>query len=223
MLIGHRARHGAAPGQRRLDRLRDRAPSRDPERAAAGRMPHARPRRVRRGVDAGGGQRRHRGRGRGRRAHQQRRLQPVRRGRERPAARRPPPVRDQRVRPRGPHPARAPRDARAALRQGGQPQLDGRPAHLPRRRALPRHQVRGRGDLRRAALRGARLRRRRDPHRARSHRHPLRRDGGWVSGPGGRRTGPLRRVQRQRGQADRGRLQRDRWPSSAGRRNAWPT
>ena len=41
-------------------------------------------------------------------------------------------------------------------------------AHVPRRRDLPRHQVRGRGDQRRAALRGARLRRRRDPGRARA-------------------------------------------------------
>ena len=38
-----------------------------------------------------------------------------------------------------------------------QPQLDGRQAHLPRRRRLPRDQARGRGALRRAALGGRRF------------------------------------------------------------------
>ena len=47
-----------------------------------------------------------------------------------------------------------------------QHQLDGRQARLPRRRRLPRDQVRGRGALGRAALRGRRLRRRRGHHRA---------------------------------------------------------
>ncbi len=72
-------------------------------------------------------------------------------------------------------PAGAAGDARPALGQDRQHQLDGRQADVPRRRALPRDQVRGRGDQRRAALRGARLRRRRDPDRAGADRHELRR------------------------------------------------
>ena len=55
--------------------------------------------------------------------------------------------------------------------------------------ALPREQARGRGDLRRAALRGPRLRRRRDRRRAGDHPHRLRRDGRAIGGRG-RGDGP---------------------------------
>ena len=73
------------------------------------------------------------------------------------------PVRDQRVRADPDVPAGAARHARSAFGQDRERQLDGRQAHVPGRRHLPRHQVRGRGALGRAAVRGPRLRRRRDP------------------------------------------------------------
>ena len=56
-------------------------------------------------------------------------------------------------------------------------ELDGRELHVPRRRRLPRDQVRGRGDLRRAALRGQGLRRRRHRHPAGRDPHGVRRHG----------------------------------------------
>ena len=61
---------------------------------------------------------------------------------------------------------------------------------VPGRRHLPRHQVRGRGDLRRAALRGARLRGRRGPDRARADRHQVRRGRGRLGRRGAAGDGP---------------------------------
>ena len=69
--------------------------------------------------------------------------------------------------------------------------LDGRAVHVPRRRALPRVQARGRGDLRRAALRGPRLRRRRGDRRAGADPHRLRRGGGARRGRGHGRRRPV--------------------------------
>ena len=70
--------------------------------------------------------------------------------------------------------------------------------HVPGRRHLPRDQVRGRGDLRRAALRGQGLRRRRDGDPARPDPHRVRRDGRrWSC----RRATGRTRVQRRRGHA----------------------
>ena len=177
LLDRHRPRDGGAPRRQGLDGLRDRAPAGVDRRTwrqglqARSRSTSPTRRRCRRrsrAVEAG--------RGRGRRARQQRRLQPDRRGRERAARRRPPPVRDQRVRARAHVPARAARHARAGLGQDRQRQLDGRQADVPRRRHLPRHQARGRGDQRRAALRGARLRRRRGRDRAGPDQHAVRRN-----------------------------------------------
>ena len=54
-------------------------------------------------------------------------------------------------------------------------QLHGRQADLPRRRLLPRHQARGRGDLGRFALGGAWFRHRCRGNRAGPHQDPLRR------------------------------------------------
>ena len=110
-----------------------------------------------------------------RRAGQQRRLQPVGRGGDRPARRGPPPVRDQRLRPRAHVPARAARRCAPQRRADRQHLLDGRELHLPGRRLLPRDQVRGGGDQRRAALRGQGLRRRRRDHPARAHPDRVRR------------------------------------------------
>ena len=62
-----------------------------------------------------------------------------------------------------------------------QRQLDGRQARLPRRRRLPRDQVRGRGALRRAALRGQGLRDPRLDHRAGADHDQLRRDRGRIA------------------------------------------
>ncbi len=93
-----------------------------------------------------------------------------------PMDERAPPVRDQRLRPDPDVPARAARDARPALGPDRQPQLDGRQARLPRRWHLPRDQARGRGALRRAALRGPRLRRGGGDHRAGPDHDRVRRD-----------------------------------------------
>ena len=57
-----------------------------------------------------------------------------------------------------------------------QRELDGRQARLPGRRRLPRDQVRGRGALRRAALRGRGFGIRRGDHRAGADHDELRRD-----------------------------------------------
>ena len=96
------------------------------------------------------------GRGRGRRARQQRRLQPVGRRRGGPDGPGAAPVRDERLRPAADVPARPARHAPPGLGQDREHLVDGRPARLPRRRDLPRHEVRGRGDQRRDALGGAR-------------------------------------------------------------------
>ena len=77
---------------------------------------------------------------------------------------------------------------------GGQP-------HLPRRRALPRDEVRGRGALRRAALRGPRLRRRRGRDRARADPHRVLRRPRCTAGCDDVRRRAVRRVQRARGEA----------------------
>ena len=78
-----------------------------------------------------------------------------------------------------------PGHAPAGLGPDRQRLLDGRPLHLPRRRLLPRHQARRRGDLGRPALRGARLRRRRRAGRAGPDPHRLRRYGGARRGDEG--------------------------------------
>ena len=91
------------------------------------------------------------------------------------------PVRDQRLRPRAHVPAGAAGDARRRAGPDRQRELDGRQARLPRRRRLPRDQVRGRGALRRAALRGPRVRRPRRDHRAGPDHDQLRRDGGRLA------------------------------------------
>ncbi len=141
------------------------------------------------------------GRG-GRRADQQRRLQPERRRRDGPARRRPQAVRDERLRARAGDAAGTAGDARAGLGQGRQHRLDGRPPDLPGRRLVPRDQVRARSALRRAAVRGRRLRRRRDPRRAGPDHDLVRRDGGRVAGGGERRpTRPRRAATAPAGQA----------------------
>ncbi len=148
-----------------------------------GGLRDARPRRHRRGLDEGGG-RRGRGRARrGRSARQQRRLQPVRRARDAADGAAAGPVRDQRLRAGADVPARAAEDARRRPRADRQRQLDGRQAGLPRRRRLPRDQVRGRGALRRAAVRGQGIRDPRLDHRARADHDQLRRDRGGVARP----------------------------------------
>ena len=70
--------------------------------------------------------------------------------------------------------------------------VDGRPARVPGRRHLPRHEVRGRGDQRRDALGGARLRRRRDPDRARPDQDRVRRDRGALGERGDAVRRPVR-------------------------------
>ena len=102
-------------------------------------------------------------------------LQPVGRDRVDRARLHPPPVRDQRLRPHPHEPALPSGHARTGLGADREHRLDGRQAHLPRRRHLPRHQVLGRGDLGRDALRDSRLRRERGPDRAGPDRHRVRR------------------------------------------------
>ena len=102
-------------------------------------------------------------------------------------------------------------------------QLDGRPAHLPRRRRLPRDQARGRGALGRSALRGAWLRRPRGRDRAGADHDALRRDRrglGRRRRDGGRR--PVRGVQRRRQHREPRRSTRDRWRASAEARRPSP-
>ena len=82
------------------------------------------------------------------------------------------PVRDQRVRPAGHVPAGAAGHARAGLGEDRERLLDGRALHVPGRRHLPRDQARGRGAVRRAAVRGQGLRRRRDPRSSRASSVP---------------------------------------------------
>ena len=104
-----------------------------------------------------------------------------------------------------------------------QPELDGRQAGLPRRRRLPRDQVRGRGALRRAAVRGQGLRRSGVDHRAWPDHDPVRRDRGRLPGPSrgrglrGRRR-PLRELQRRRRRRRRSASTRGRWRGSAAAR-----
>ncbi len=100
-----------------------------------------------------------------------------------------------------------------------QHRLDGRPADVPRRRRLPRDQVRGRGDQRRASVRGAGVRRRCDPGRARADHHELRRGRDRDCARRGRRA--VRLLQREGREADDQRLQGSdveaRWPAGDGR------
>ena len=77
-------------------------------------------------------------------------------------------------------------DAPGTARAGGQRQLHGWADHLPGRRVLPRHEVRGGGHQRRAAQRGPALRHRRrgrrarpDPHEVRGHSACLGRGRRW--------------------------------------------
>ena len=177
LLLGHRSRERAGARARWLDGVRDRAPARVDRRAGRRRLPHARARRDRRGLDARGRRRRRAGRGRRRGADQQRRLQPERRDRDGADRGDATAVRDQRVRSRAPDPARPAEDARPALGQDRQRRLDGRAPVVPGRRQLPRDQVRAGGDLRRDALRAARLRHRRDPARAGPDHDRVRRRG----------------------------------------------
>ena len=144
-----------AAGRRGLDRLRDRAAARVDRRPRRGGLQDARPRRHRRGLDAGGG-RRGRGRRRARSARWSTTPATASRGRSR------------RCRWSGCGRqfetnvfglVRMCQLVLPAMRAAGpradrQRQLDGRQARLPGRRRLPRDQVRGRGALRRAAVRG---------------------------------------------------------------------
>src|SRR6266516_4021586 len=77
MLLRDRARDRDAPCGARLDGLRERPPHRVDRRSCRAGLPDAGSRRHRRGLDEGSGGRRRGGRGSGRRARQQRRLQPV--------------------------------------------------------------------------------------------------------------------------------------------------
>ena len=90
-------------------------------------------------------------------------------------------------------PARAARDARGGRGQDRQRLLDGRAADVPGRRRLPRDQVRGRGDERRAADGGRALRHRRHLRRAGPDPDRVRLDRG---GRRGADDGPVRGVQR---------------------------
>ena len=110
-----------------------------------------------------------------------------------------------------------PGHAPPALGPDREPQLDGRPADLPRRRHLPRQQARGGGARRRAALRGARLRHRRRADRARADPDRVRRDGGRLDRCGGRRPngGPYGEFNAAVAEATAEAYDRARWPSSA--------
>ena len=143
---------------------------------------------------------------------QQRRLLPVGRARDAADGRGPPPVRDERVRGAADGPARAARHAGEAGGDDRQRLLDGRPAHVPGRRRLPRHQVRDRGDERRAADGGRPLRRGRDLRRAGADPdgvlgHRGRRRGAWTTA----RT----RSSTPRSRAPRARSTAGRWRGSA--------
>ena len=218
LITGARPASGTPPRsawRRRLDRLRDRPPPGVDRRPRRSRVQDARARRDRRGLD----ERRRRAVTEAEGAvgvlvnnagySQSGAVETV------PLDAGPPAVRDQRVRAGPDVPARAARDARPALGQDRQHRLDGRQAHVPRRRPLPRDQVRGRGAHRRAALRGPRLRRRRDPDRAGADRDELRRGRRGL----GRQRRPIdgayaefnRHVAKS---TDRGPT-RARWPSSA--------
>ena len=83
-------------------------------------------------------------------------------------------VRDQRVRARATHPAGPARDASVAFRPDRQHRVDGRTDHLPRRRFLPRDQVRRRSHQRRPPGRGQAVRHRRHPRGAGPDPHQLR-------------------------------------------------
>ena len=159
---------------RRATRSTPRHAARDLGGPRVGRRPDPRARRHVRGVDDSGGEA-DRGRVRPRRdAGQQRRLRRVRHhrgGRPRPGAGH---VRDQRLRSRPAHPVGAAGDAPGTARAGGQRQLHGWADHLPGRRVLPRHEVRGGGHQRRAAQRGPALRHRRRGRRARPDPHEVR-------------------------------------------------
>ena len=153
---------------------------------------------MRAAVDAG-----RRRAGRGRRAGQQRRLQPVGRDRDGRHGRRAPPVRDQRLRARC---ACASSRCRRCATQGWGRIVNissmGGELRLPGRRHLPRDQVRGGGDQRRAALRG----------------QAASASTSSIIQPGLIRT----ELRRHRGRGDRPRsgdgalrrLQRDAWPSA---------
>ena len=131
----------------------------------------------------------------------------------------PPAVRDERLRARADDPARPPEDARAALGQDREHQLDGGELHVPGRRLLPRDQARGRRADRRAALRGQGLRDRRDHHPARADHDQLRRRGRRLDAERDRaataRTGSSTRSSRRRRRAS---TRRGRRRSSAAAR-----
>ena len=202
---GHRPGDGAAARRGRLDGLRDRAPAGVDRGPGGGRLPHARAGRDRRGLDGRRGARSRGDARRGRRADQQRRLLAERRDRDGAAGCGAASVRDERVRARAADAARAAEDARPALGQDRQPRLDGRPARVPRRRLVPRDEARARGDQRRAALRGARLRDRRDPARAGPDHDRVRQGGGQRAWRASRRRDsrgdPYAQVQRDRRQS----------------------
>ena len=133
------------------------------------------------------------------------------------------PVRDQRLRPAAPVPARAARHARAGLGQDRATRLDGREAHLPRRRRLPRDQARAGGALRRAALRDRGLRHRRGPDRAGPHQDRLRDDGGARPGRRPRAKGPMWSSTAPSAKPRATSTRRACWPSSAARPRPTPS
>ena len=159
--------------------------------------------------------------GRGRRARQQRRLRAGGSLRVHAHGRGAPPVRDQRLRPDPAEPALPAGHAAAALGQDRQPELHGRQAHVSRRRLLPRDEARRGGAQRRAAIRGAGLRGRRDRRRARSHQDALRRHGGRQRRPRRRRPG-LRGLQPGGRGEDQGSLRGPDGPARRGTRRRRP-
>ena len=165
-------------------------------------------------------------RGRRRRARQQRRLQPV--GRRGVGHRWTPPAASSRPTSSACSACASsccPACARSAGAASSTSRSMGGRLTLPRRRALPREQARGRGAVGRAALRGPPVRRRRrgrragpHPHRASARRWPARIDDGH------RRRRALRRLQpgRRRGHGERVRGAA-RWAGWAARRTPSPS
>ncbi|CAA9415828.1 MAG: Short-chain dehydrogenase/reductase SDR, partial [uncultured Rubrobacteraceae bacterium] len=223
LLDRDRPRDRRASGGQRLESLRLRPRCREDRVPRGPRVRVAPARRHGRNLHAGCRGRGRASRGGRRRPGQQRGLQPVRRRRGGPDGEGAPAVRDQRVRARQDVPVGAPGDAAAGLGQNRQHLLHGRQAHLPRRRLLPRDEVRRRVHKRRPPLRSRRLRRQGRGSRTGSHPHGLRRRRDRLDDRDVRPRGrPLRRFQRGRGKDREGQLragpvpQARRWPRDGG-------
>ena len=166
LLFRHRRGDRAADDASRLDGVRDGAATRNPRVARAGRRAAARARRDQRGIDARGGRDRGTRAGPDRRAREQRRVQPVRSGRGSAGRARSQAVRDQRLRPAASDPARFSRHAPRQGRPHRQHRIDGGPPDISGRRHLPCVEACAGRAQRRAPLRSAGIRHRRDPDRA---------------------------------------------------------